>query len=108
MARLDRIPRELSVIRTQPWLSEGSLTCDPYHHSILIARRRNSIIIPGIELNRDTRIIIITFMFYPFYHPRLFTLRNTFTIACQHFTRHNSFCIDFLLVLSITRFSFFV
>ena len=37
MARLDRyrigIPRELSEIRTQPWLSEGSLTCDPYHHS---------------------------------------------------------------------------
>ena len=35
-ARLDRyrigIPRELSEIRTQPWLSEGSLTCDPYHH----------------------------------------------------------------------------
>ena len=31
MARLDRyridIPRELSEIRTQPWLSEGSLTC---------------------------------------------------------------------------------
>ena len=30
MARLDRyrigIPRELSEIRTQPWLSEGSLT----------------------------------------------------------------------------------
>ena len=36
MARLDRyrigIPRELSEIRTQPWLSEGSLTCDQYHH----------------------------------------------------------------------------
>ena len=36
MARLDRyrigIPLELSEIRTQPWLSEGSLTCDPYHH----------------------------------------------------------------------------
>ena len=36
MARLDRyrigIPRELSEIRTQPWLSEGSLTCDPNHH----------------------------------------------------------------------------
>ena len=35
--RLDRyrigIPRELSEIRTQPWLSEGSLTCDPCHHS---------------------------------------------------------------------------
>ena len=34
--RLDRyrigIPRELSEIRTQPWLSEGSLTCDPCHH----------------------------------------------------------------------------
>ena len=34
--RLDRyrigIPRELAEIRTQPWLSEGSLTCDPYHH----------------------------------------------------------------------------
>ena len=31
--RLDRyrigIPRELSEIRAQPWLSEGSLTCDP-------------------------------------------------------------------------------
>ena len=26
------IPRELSEIRNQPWLSEGSLTCDPYHH----------------------------------------------------------------------------
>ena len=25
-------PRELSEIRTQPWLSEGSLTCDPCHH----------------------------------------------------------------------------
>ena len=34
--QLDRyrigIPRELSEIRTQPWLSEGSLTCDPCHH----------------------------------------------------------------------------
>ena len=33
MVRLGRyrigIPRELSEIRTQPWLSEGSLTCDP-------------------------------------------------------------------------------
>ena len=38
--RLDRyrigIPRELSEIRTQSWLSEGSLTCDPYHHRGLI------------------------------------------------------------------------
>ena len=36
MARLDRyrkgIPRELSEILTQPWLSEGSLTCDLCHH----------------------------------------------------------------------------
>ena len=36
MARLDRyrigIPGGLSEIRTQSWLSEGSLTCDPYHH----------------------------------------------------------------------------
>ena len=36
MARLDRyrigIPRELSEIRTQPWRSEGSSTCDPCHH----------------------------------------------------------------------------
>ena len=35
--RLDRyrigIPRELSEIRTQPRLSEGSVTCDPCHHS---------------------------------------------------------------------------
>ena len=34
--RLDRyrigISRELSEIRTQPWLSEGSLICDPHHH----------------------------------------------------------------------------
>ena len=34
--RLDRyhigIPLELSEIRTQPWLSKGSLTCDPCHH----------------------------------------------------------------------------
>ena len=34
--RLDRyrigIPRELSEIRTQPWLSEGSVTCDPRHY----------------------------------------------------------------------------
>ena len=33
--QLDRyrigIPRELSEIRAQPWPSEGSLTCDPYH-----------------------------------------------------------------------------
>ena len=26
------IPRELSEIGTQPWLSEGSLTCDPCHN----------------------------------------------------------------------------
>ena len=26
------IPREMFEIRTQPWLSEGSLTCDLYHH----------------------------------------------------------------------------
>ena len=36
MARLDRyrigIPRELSEIRIQPWLSEGFLACDPYHY----------------------------------------------------------------------------
>ena len=36
MARLDRyhigIPRELFEIRTEPWLSEGTLTCDPHHH----------------------------------------------------------------------------
>ena len=40
MARLDRycigIPRELSEIHTQPWLSEGSLTCGPYHLGELI------------------------------------------------------------------------
>ena len=34
--RLDRyrigIPLELSEIRSQPWLSERSLTCDPCHH----------------------------------------------------------------------------
>ena len=34
--RLDRyrigIHRELYEIRTQPWLSKGSLTCDPCHH----------------------------------------------------------------------------
>ena len=47
--RLDRyrndIPRELSELRTQPWLSEGSLTCDPCHHRdpSFNARRRNSI-----------------------------------------------------------------
>ena len=39
MARLDRyrigIPRELSEIHTQPWLSEGSLTCDQYHQNDL-------------------------------------------------------------------------
>ena len=29
------IPWELSEIRTQPWLSKGSLTCDPYHHKYL-------------------------------------------------------------------------
>ena len=38
MARLDRyrigIPRELSEIRTQPWLSEGSLTCDPDNRAL--------------------------------------------------------------------------
>ena len=26
------IPRKLSEIRTQPWLSEGFLTYDPCHH----------------------------------------------------------------------------
>ena len=26
------IPWKLSEIFTQPWLSEESLTCDPYHH----------------------------------------------------------------------------
>ena len=26
------IPRELSENCTLPWLSEESLTCDPYHH----------------------------------------------------------------------------
>ena len=26
------IPRELSEIHTQPWRSQGSLTCDPCHH----------------------------------------------------------------------------
>ena len=34
--RLDRyrigIPQELSEIRTQPWLREGSLICNPCHH----------------------------------------------------------------------------
>ena len=41
------IPRELFKIRTQPWLSERSLTCDPYispqETHLFIARRRNSI-----------------------------------------------------------------
>ena len=36
VCRLERyrigIPRELSEIRTEPWFSEGSLTCDPCHH----------------------------------------------------------------------------
>ena len=36
MARLDRyrigIPRQLSEIRTQPWPSEGSLTCEAAIH----------------------------------------------------------------------------
>ena len=34
--RLDRyrigVPWGLSEIRTKPWLSDGSLTCDPCHH----------------------------------------------------------------------------
>ena len=34
--RLDRyrigIPREMSEIRPQLWLNDGSLTCDPCHH----------------------------------------------------------------------------
>ena len=34
--RLDRyrigIPRQLYKIHIQPWLSDGSLTCDPYHY----------------------------------------------------------------------------
>ena len=52
MARLDRyrigIPRELSEIRTQPWLSEGSLTCDPYHPGMRFFR--NSGILPTSEV----------------------------------------------------------
>ena len=33
-----------SEICTQPWLSEGSLTCNPYHHTHLLnTHRRNSI-----------------------------------------------------------------
>ena len=40
MARLDRycigIPRELSEIRSQPWLSEGSLTCDVFFNTFII------------------------------------------------------------------------
>ena len=49
MARLDRyrigIPRELSEIRTQPWLIEGSnlRSISPQGTHLLIARRRNSI-----------------------------------------------------------------
>ena len=46
MARLHRyrigIPPELSEIRTQPWLSEVSLTCDPYHHRGPIFNCHNS------------------------------------------------------------------
>ena len=34
--RID-IPWELSEICTQPWLSEGFLTCDPCHHRGLIS-----------------------------------------------------------------------
>ena len=48
--RLDRyrigIPRELSEIRTQSWLSEGSFnlrSMSPQGTHLLIARRRNSI-----------------------------------------------------------------
>ena len=26
------IPLEVSEIRNQPWLSEGSIACDPCHH----------------------------------------------------------------------------
>ena len=51
------IHRELSEIRTQPRLSEGSLTCDPCHHSgsiFLIARRRNSTTSVLVSISRKT------------------------------------------------------
>ena len=65
MARLDRyrigIPRELSEIRTQPWLSEGSLTCDPgdpsfncaptqFHQQCIITQVKINIKIKNIYL----------------------------------------------------------
>ena len=52
--RLDRyrigIPRELSEIRTQPWLSEGPLTCDPCHHTGPIFQLRTEAIPPPVSL----------------------------------------------------------
>ena len=54
MARLDRYrigtPRELSEIRTQPWLSGGSLTCDPYHHRGPIFKLRADAILSPVFL----------------------------------------------------------
>ena len=32
MALVKGIPRKVSENRTQPWLREGSLACDLYHH----------------------------------------------------------------------------
>ena len=61
MARLDRyrigIPRELSEICTQPWLSEGSLTCDLYHHRGSIFKLRADAICKMVNVNS---LIIIT------------------------------------------------
>ena len=60
MARLDRyrigIPRELSEIRTQPWLSEGFLTCDPYHQNDL--KLAFSIYNPDLKLEILSMILI--------------------------------------------------
>ena len=53
-SRLDRyhicIPRELSEIHTQPWLSEGSLTCDPCHHKRPIFEMRGDAIPSPVSL----------------------------------------------------------
>ena len=53
--RLDRYrigidPRELSEIPTQPWLSEGSLTCDPCHHREPIFKLRADAISSPVSL----------------------------------------------------------
>ena len=118
MARLDRyrigIPRELSEIRTQPWLSEGSLTCDPYHHrgpsfifslryldpiSVFSFNEKNYSLSQNNSISKQFFFSKFSFKFYV-HRPLIFivTIISQMFITCDGNT--SSYCAQQLVTIS--------